>query len=72
MGLEGLIVSKAKVVELSLIVFEYSVNADISQLINNPITKQMALKLVALALILVLAATRTYPLYKQCDSRWGS
>ena len=29
-------------------------------------------KIFVLALILVIAACRTYPTYKQCDSRWGS
>lgn len=32
----------------------------------------MSLKLLAIALILAVAASRTYPMYKQCDSKWGS
>ena len=30
------------------------------------------IKILTLALLVVLALSRTYPLYKQCDSRWGS
>ena len=29
-------------------------------------------KLLILVLLLVLVATRNYPMYKQCDSTWGS
>jgi len=32
----------------------------------------MALKLVIFSLLVALALARTYPLYKQCDSKWGS
>ena len=32
----------------------------------------MTTKFLLLAVILVLSSCRTYPLYKQCDSRWGS
>lgn len=32
----------------------------------------MSFKIFALAVIIVLASSRSYPLYKQCDSRWGS
>ena len=32
----------------------------------------MSVKVMLVALLVVLAASRTYPLYKQCDSRWGS
>ena len=32
----------------------------------------MLTKYLAIALILVIAACRTYPMYKQCDSRWGN
>lgn len=32
----------------------------------------MSFKIYALALLVVLAASRNYPLYKQCDSKWGS
>lgn len=30
------------------------------------------MKLVVLALLVVMVFSRTYPLYKQCDSQWGS
>jgi hypothetical protein len=29
-------------------------------------------KVFLLALLISIAFSRTYPLYKQCDSRWGS
>jgi hypothetical protein len=29
-------------------------------------------KILVIALILIIASCRNYPLYKQCDSRWGS
>lgn len=32
----------------------------------------MTAKILLLAAILVLSACRSYPMYKQCDSRWGS
>lgn len=32
----------------------------------------MTAKIILLAAILVLSACRTYPMFKQCDSRWGS
>jgi len=32
----------------------------------------MTAKLVCLFLLIALALSRSYPLYKQCDSRWGS
>jgi hypothetical protein len=32
----------------------------------------MQTKICLIAMLLVLAAARTYPLYKQCDTRWGS
>lgn len=32
----------------------------------------MTAKILLLALLLVLSACRSYPMYKQCDSRWGS
>ena len=32
----------------------------------------MSAKILLAALLLVLAASRTYPLYKQCDSKWGN
>ena len=32
----------------------------------------MNIQVVLLGLLVVLAASRSYPLYKQCDSRWGS
>lgn len=30
------------------------------------------IKILTLAVLVTLALSRTYPLYKQCDSRWGS
>lgn len=30
------------------------------------------MKIIALAVLVTLALARTYPMYKQCDSRWGS
>jgi hypothetical protein len=30
------------------------------------------IKVLVLALVVVLAFSRSYPMYKQCDSRWGS
>lgn len=32
----------------------------------------MSSKILAIAVILVIASCRTYPLYKQCDSKWGN
>jgi len=32
----------------------------------------MPAKVILVALLLVIAASRTYPLYKQCDSRWAN
>lgn len=32
----------------------------------------MAAKIICLLLLLALALSRSYPLYKQCDSRWGN
>lgn len=32
----------------------------------------MSVKIYAIALLFVLAAARNYPMYKQCDSKWGS
>jgi hypothetical protein len=32
----------------------------------------MSAKILLAALLLVLAASRSYPLYKQCDSKWGN
>jgi hypothetical protein len=32
----------------------------------------MSVKVLLVALLVVLAASRTYPLYKQCDSRWAN
>ena len=32
----------------------------------------MLTKLLAIALLCIIVSCRTYPLYKQCDSRWGS
>lgn len=32
----------------------------------------MSIKITLIAVLLVLAASRTYPLFKQCDSRWGN
>ena len=32
----------------------------------------MSAKVLLAALLLVLAASRNYPLYKQCDSKWGN
>lgn len=32
----------------------------------------MAAKMIIFSVLVALAMTRTYPLYKQCDSRWGS
>jgi len=32
----------------------------------------MNFKILTIALVLALAAARTYPLYKQCDSRWAN
>jgi hypothetical protein len=32
----------------------------------------MTTKIVCLLLLVALAMSRSYPLYKQCDSRWGS
>ena len=32
----------------------------------------MTVRIVLVALLVALAACRSYPLYKQCDSKWGS
>jgi hypothetical protein len=32
----------------------------------------MSTKFLLLAVLLVLAASRTYPMYKQCDAKWGN
>jgi hypothetical protein len=32
----------------------------------------MSIKILAIALLVALAATRSYPLYKQCDAKWAN
>ena len=41
-------------------------------LINNLFLNTMSAKIFLLAALLVLASCRSYPLYKQCDSRWAN